>query len=349
VIALFVGACSSSGGPAVRAPAFPGYTPARMIDLFGPDEIPVIDAPRYEPAVGATWLADDAPVLVVQIGDRVRGYPLAVLARRQVVNDSLGGVAIVVAYSPLCDAATVFLREARGPSAIPGLSFGSAGKLYESDLVLYDRQTRSLWLQFTGDAVAGELRGAHLDPVPSTIVDLATFRTDHPGAEVVSAPGSIESPYRGYETRSAPLKDFFFGVLDRRLPAMRRVAGLRAGHETQAFPYPALGAAGDIAMTSKTVGTEDVVVFWRAAVASGLDPSRRAGVANVFTPFAAGKRLSFTVAKGAIVDRETGSEWSPSGIATAGPLQGRALPPVPHVDSFWFAWATFAPATGVVN
>src|SRR6516225_9581281 len=109
------------------------------------DGIPAIDAPRFErladgKATGSSAaLGDTEPVIAVSIGEDARAYPLRVLIWHEIANDAVGGTPVVVTYCPLCNAALAFERVVDGRV----LDFGTTGKLRNSDLVMYDRQTES--------------------------------------------------------------------------------------------------------------------------------------------------------------------------------------------------------------
>ena len=107
-------------------------------------------------------------------------------------------------------------------------------------------------------------------------------------------------------------------------------------------------------MIEAEVGGVEIVAFWQPGALSPLDQefiiaSRNVGAAGAFIPEAGGRRLTFEVRDGAIVDRETGSTWNVLGLATEGPLQGATLEPVLSGNHFWFAWSVFEPETRVVT
>ncbi|MGH3443186.1 MAG: DUF3179 domain-containing (seleno)protein, partial [Nitriliruptorales bacterium] len=121
--------------------------------VTGVDTIPPIDEPRFESVSAAgQWLSPESPLLVVSVGGETRGYPLAILTWHEIVNDEIAGTPVVVTYCPLCNSGLVFERRVDGEV----LTFGTSGHLFRSNLVMYDRQHRNFWLQFTGRAVAGE-------------------------------------------------------------------------------------------------------------------------------------------------------------------------------------------------
>jgi len=99
-----------------------------------------------------------------------------------------------------------------------------------------------------------------------------------------------------------------------------------------------------------TVGARPAVLLYKSGTASALDSTaveegRDIGATGVFEPLVDGRRLTFEPVGGGFRDRETASTWNILGEATAGSLSGSRLPPVVHVDTFWFAWSTFLPDT----
>jgi hypothetical protein len=320
-----------------------------------PDGIPPIDDPVFEPAAEDVLLAADEPVIALEIGDDARAYPAQILIWHEIVNDLVGGVPVAVTYCPLCNTAIVFRRP-----LVDGqlLDFGTSGLLYRSNLVMYDRQTDSLWPQALGQAVVGELTGIELDLVPAQLVSFGDFLRMHPDGQVLTRDTGVErrygtNPYTGYDRPdSAPF--LFDGELDDRLPPKARVVGLRFGRAVLAVPYDELieGRVGDHAAASVRVGQRDVVVFWQAGTASAIDAalverSRDVGATGTFDPRLDGRRLAFRATADGIVDEQTGSRWNIFGVATHGPLAGEGLRRLVAIESLWFDWAALFPRTQI--
>ncbi len=121
-------------------------------------------------------------MIALEIDGDARAYPLEILIWHELVNDTVGGVPVSVAYCPLCNSVTVYEREIDGQV----LDFGVSGLLYNSSLVMYDRQTETLWSHFTGEPLYGALAETELVSLPATIVGFGTWRDEHPdgtGAE----------------------------------------------------------------------------------------------------------------------------------------------------------------------
>ncbi|MBU4528390.1 MAG: DUF3179 domain-containing protein [Hoeflea sp.] len=169
------------------------------------DGIPPIDDPAFLPVSDAAGLDAKEPVMSVEIGGEVRAYPLRIMIWHEIVNDTLAGRPISVTYCPLCNAAIVFDRTVDGQET----TFGTTGKLRNSDLVMYDRETESWWQQFTGEAITGSRTGARLEVIPSRLQSWQSFRDAHPDGEVLvpNNPGMRDygrNPYAGYDSSAVP-------------------------------------------------------------------------------------------------------------------------------------------------
>ena len=317
------------------------------------DGIPAVDEPRFDSIAEArAWLIDRSPVISLELGGVARAYPLAILTWHEIVNDTLGGVPVVVTFCPLCNTALVYERRVGGTT----MDFGTTGNLRYSDLVMYDRQTESWWQQATGEAIVGELTGTKLVFVPAQIVSLAAFADAHPDGAVLSRDTGFEreygrNPYVGYD--DAGSNPFLFdGVVDGRLAPKERVVTIGAGAEATAFPFSELRRVG---VATGTVDGVPVAVFWTPGAASALGPGtigdgEDIGATGVFRSELDRQPLNFRRSGGEdapITDVETGSTWSITGLATAGPLAGARLEPVAHGNHFWFAWAAFSPETTI--
>ncbi len=317
----------------------------------GPDGIPAVDAPRFQRADHVSWLNDREPVLSLELKGQTRAYPVQILLWHEIVNDTVVGIPVAVSYCPLCNSALAFDRRLGGRV----LDFGVSGLLYNSDLVMFDRQTRSLWPQLAGRAAAGVLTGKELAAFPVQTVSWGEWRRAHPHDWVLSRDtGNRRSygtnPYPGYDdTQSRPF--LFDGKVDGRLTAKTRVVGIATDTSAVAIPHDVLRRRRVI--EPRISGTQLVVWFQRgttsaldtASVAAGRD----VGATGVFDPTVDGRRLHFDPIAGGFRDRETRTIWNVLGNAVQGPLAGRSLAAVAHVDSFWFAWAAFRPATMVID
>ncbi len=319
-----------------------------------PDGIPPIDDPTFLAPDAASFLADREPVLAVEIGNDAKAYPLQIMTWHEIVNDEIGGIPVSVTYCPLCNTGIAFERP-----TIDGelLDFGTSGKLYNANLVMYDRQTGTYWAQATGQAILGPLSGEQLTFVPARIVSFADWRAEHPDGLVLSRDTGHdrpygENPYEGLDTSERPF--LFGGELDDRLPATSRVLGVARAGDVVAFPYEAVvtHAVDGWAAVMEDVAGAQIAVFWKAGTASALDSAeiaegRDVGSIAAYRPYVGERALTFEATRDGIVDRQTGSVWSILGRAVSGPLAGEELVPELAIDSFWFDWAAFHPETRI--
>ncbi|MDQ3379411.1 MAG: DUF3179 domain-containing protein [Actinomycetota bacterium] len=288
--------------------------PLDEIQSGGPpkDGIPPIDAPKFTQAEDVDWLEGKEPVIALEVEGETRAYPLQILTWHEIVNDEIGSTPVAVTFCPLCNTAIVFDRRVDGDV----LSFGTTGKLRDSDLVMYDRQTESWWQQFGGKAIVGELAGKELRELSARIVSWDEFRSANEDALVLNRETGHsrdygENPYPGYDdVESSPLFATR-GDDDKRLLPKERVVYVEVSGDAFAVPFSSLAKQRTIEIETDG-GT--VVVRWRPGVASALDEAaisagRDVGAAAVF-------------------------------------LDGE---PVPFSEPFWFAVAAFRPDIEIVD
>ncbi len=228
------------------------------------DGIPSIDKPIFTPAIEIKDLAPNEPVIGLDIGGDARAYPLRILIWHEIVNDVVGGRPVSVTYCPLCNSAVVFDRRV-GERL---LDFGTTGKLRNSDLLMYDRQTETWWQQFTGEAIVGELLGAELKLIPARLEPFAEFKARHPTGKVLvpNDPGVRRygaNPYAGYDTSSTPF--LYRGDMPKGIEPMARVVVVKADRKAPVI------VAMEHLRRSGTLVVKGVRLSWRAGQSSALD------------------------------------------------------------------------------
>jgi hypothetical protein len=366
---LLLAACSGGGRgaaggtrPSAGTRAGGGPVPSPLVnpnDLLPggppPDGIPPIDHPRFLAIAEVHFLTPQEPVIAVELNGQAKAYPLRILVWHEIVNDRIGGVPVTVTYCPLCNTGIAFRRPVIGGRL---LDFGTSGKLYHSNLVMYDRQTNSLWPQALGRAVVGPLTGTTLQLVATQILSWEDWKVAYPDGLVLSERTGFArqygtNPYAGYDTSGFPF--LYDGTnVDGRLPPLARVLGVVTNGALEAFPYSVLQgrAAGGLTAVNTDVGGEPIVVLWKSGTVSALDQtsipdSRDVGAAAAFGRTLGGRTLTFRVGSAGFVDEQTRSGWDINGRAISGPLAGKQLPRVIALDSFWFDWWAFHPTTEV--
>lgn len=160
------------------------------------DGIPAISRPRFVSPEEATYYRDDDRVVGVVFDGHARAYPLRILTQHEIVNDRLGETALAVTYCPLCDSSLVFDRRVGDRE----IEFGVSGLLYNSNVLMYDRRTRGgegLWSQMKTTAVSGSQTGTVLRTVPFEITTWKTWKSRHPGTDVLSRETGFVRNYSG--------------------------------------------------------------------------------------------------------------------------------------------------------
>ena len=314
------------------------------------DGIPAIDNPQFVSITEAEeWMEDVEPVIMIERNGDARAYPIQILMWHEIVNDEVGGEPVVVTFCPLCNTGIAFERTVNGQV----LDFGTTGRLRNSNLIMYDRQTETWWQQATGEGVAGELTSTQLDFLPAAMISWEDFKNAHPDGLVLSRDTGFSrsygnNPYAGYDDiNSSPF--LFRGSTPDELPAMARVLTVELEEEAVAYPNEILK---DVHVVNDIISETDVVVIWQAGTASALDEfliatSSDVGAANVYARELDGETLTFVYDGIKIIDEQTGSEWNVLGQAVGGELSGKQLAPIVAVNHFWFSWAAFMPETRI--
>ncbi len=203
------------------------------------DGIPSIDFPKFLSPDEAQFLEDEAEVLGLSLNGISTAYPIRILNFHEVVNDQFGTEAVTISYCPLCGSGLAFRAGTVEQSRVLGVS----GLLYNSDVLLYDRATESLWSQVLGKAIAGPLSGNTLEMLPLVRTTWRDWKNRHPETMVLSTDTGHQrdyrrSPYQGYEQRP----DILFPVSheSKAWPAKERVLGIEVNGKYKAYPFSEL-------------------------------------------------------------------------------------------------------------
>jgi hypothetical protein len=219
--------------------------PADEIIAGGParDGIKSVDQPDFAAAAAAKWVARPNPVLGVALGGAAHAYPVHLIEYHQVVNDEIGGKAVLATFDPLAGVPRAFERTLDGRR----LSFGVSGLIHNHNFLLYDRETESLWVQFTGEAIAGPLAGKRLAPLRIRQERYSTWLSRHPDTRVLRPPlpGHIDyrfTPFKAYIVQNATI--FPVRAKDERFHMKEVVCGVVVGGKPRAYLGSLLTAAG---------------------------------------------------------------------------------------------------------
>ena len=308
--------------------------PLDKIKSGGPpkDGIPSIDNPKFVPVSESQFVPDTTFVIGLDINGEKRAYPLFIMVWHEIVNDSVGGVPVAVTYCPLCFTNQVFERVIDGKE----VEFGTSGKLYNSNLVMYDRLTDSYWSQALGVAITGELTGYELKRIPFDVISWADWKTLHPDTLVLTTEtGHIRSygvdPYGDYYTDPRIL--FPVEHEDDRMHPKEIILGFYEEEVYKAYKQEDVESA--IVINDK-INTRPMMLV-----------SLFSGDSRAFDRTVDGKILTFDFVDDVIIDFESKSEWNYDGVAISGSMEGKQLTRLPFNPGFWFEWVAFHPDTEV--
>jgi len=306
--------------------------PLDKIKSGGPpkDGIPSLDNPVFSDVENSHFMSDSDTVIGLEINGETKAYPLFILVWHEIVNDVVGELPVSVTYCPLCYTNQVFERIIDGKE----VEFGTSGKLYNSNLLMYDRLTESYWSQALGIAVKGELSGYQLNIIPFDVITWGDWKILHPETLVLTTDtGYIRSyatdPYGNYYTESKII--FPVEHTDDRMHPKEIILGFHHNKIYKAYKQ------NDI--ESKVIvndSIDDVSVL----LVSLFSQNSRAFERNVD-----GIVLDFIFSNNTILDYQTNSEWNYDGLAISGEYEGTQLERIPIEPGFWFEWVAFHPDT----
>lgn len=301
--------------------------------------IPELDHPRTISVAEADYMTPDELTFGAVINGEARAYPHRILDFHELANDTLGGEPVALANCTLCRTGMLFSR--RVGDLI--LDFQTSGLLWNSNKVMVDVQTRTLWRQLTGEAIAGELEGEVLEAFPLTVTLYADWIAEHPDTDILAIPGGGRDLDFGggaipqdfgysYEPNQA-YRDYYAGedlwfpsfAVPDRFEEKERVATLTLD-----------GAA-------IAVGVEDLAVAGPHVLEVG-------GARVLAVPTAAGARF-YLVTDDAVLDAADGGGVTLPPGSVIGEEQaeigGATLERLTSSQSFWFAWYGIHPDTAV--
>lgn len=237
--------------------------PASQIFNGGPgkDGIPAIDKPKFVSVRKARFMKNDDRILGIEIAGIARAYPIKILNWHEIVNDRIGREQFTITYCPLCGTGMAFSARIEDAK----LDFGVSGLLYNSDVLLYDRQTESLWSQIMQQAVTGKYKGTQLTGIPLAHTTWADWKIKHPETKVLSTrTGTLrnyeKNPYQGYDVS----EHLFFPVASKAPETYHPkepVLGVEIDGVFKAYPFVELNKKGKASFTDRVNGVE-LTIHW---------------------------------------------------------------------------------------
>jgi hypothetical protein len=313
------------------------------------DGIPALSNSEMISASQATYLEGGEPVFGIAINGDARAYPLRIMDWHEMANDVVGGVPVSLAYCTLCGAGIAF--DGRAPDGNT-YTFGSSGFLYRSNKLMYDRETRTLWNQLTGEPVLGELAGTdlRLTILPIVLTSWSDWVEQHPDTQVLSLETGYQRPYEV----GAAYGDYFsyegtmFPVWQRseELGTKDRVYALHLDGVPKAYSVEKLVQEQ---VVNDLLGETPLVLVAQRGVVEVEGVNRRVrpvtygsgGEVRVF------ERGEHTFSPGpepdTLLDGQ-GNSWQVTEEALLGP-DGESAPRLGGHLAYWFGWFAFFPNT----
>ncbi len=235
--------------------------PVNEIMSGGPprDGIPSIDKPTFIEA-GKAGYAGDSRVLGVVVDGIAKAYPIAIMNYHEIVNDKFNKTPVVITYCPLCGSGVAYLAGIDGKSR----TFGVSGLLFNSDVLLYDRQSESLWSQLMSEAVTGPMKGTKLEIIPTSNTSWEDWKDRYPNTLTLSTETGFNrnysrTPYTGYDDS----EQLYFPVSYRNYDYHQKemIIGIEVDGKFKAYPYEELKKLSSFPLTDKFSGKTLKIYF----------------------------------------------------------------------------------------
>jgi hypothetical protein len=310
------------------------------------DGIPSIDNPKFQSVQEADEILEDSElVLGLNINGDIRAYPLQILVWHEIVNDVVGGKPVAITYCPLCFTNQVSSRTLNDGSIV---EFGTSGKLYNSNLVMYDRKSNSLWSQALGEGIVGDYSGVKLERIPFDIAFWKEWKKLHPESKVLTRDTGTVRPYG-----ADPYGDYYTNDLilfpvandDKRLGLKEIIIGLEDKNQYKAYKLQDIETVkviNDVIGDDKKIALVAlepfmVRVFDRVIDSDNNDEGNKNIVVDLF----------YNQTNNTLIDKVTNSELNFEGKFIKGQLHDKQLKRLPMDQGFWFEWVAFHPETEV--
>jgi hypothetical protein len=313
------------------------------------DGIPALDNAVMIPADSADYLEPEEPVFGISINGDHRAYPLRILDWHEMANDVVGGVPVSLAYCTLCGAGIVYDGRASNGEIY---TFGSSGFLFRSNKLMYDRQTRTLWNQLTGEPVLGKLVGSNvkLDLLPVVVTTWESWQKQHPDSVVLDLDTGYQRPY----TPGAAYGDYFsnaetmFPVWQRSslLQTKDRIYALQVDGIPKAYPLKTLTEEQVI---NDSIGQTPIVLIASRGEITVDGVNQRVGKVSydaggeVRAYLRGEETFSPSSEEDTVLDSK-GRPWVVTEEALVGP-DGEFATRVNGHLAYWFGWVSFFPKT----
>jgi hypothetical protein len=335
MLAACGGGGGGGGGATAPAPTGGGWLiPVGEVVDAGPgqDGIPSVDMPTMQIASTITDIRPNELIVGVLHEGTVHAYPHNILNWHEVVNDSINFNDFVLSYCPLTGSAMSWDSD----DSVGNSQYGVSGLLYNSNLIMYDRETGSRWSQMLEQAVEGPRSSDRPQRIQVIETTWGTWVNMYPDSLVMNRDTGYSRDYDAYPYDDYRFSDellFPVSNTDNRLHPKERVIGIRSGTSSKVYQLAGFGNTTQV-VNDQFAGQSVVVV--------GDSDQNIAAIYN--RELSDGTILTFTALDGQLpnimLDTE-GNTWDVFGVAVAGPRSGERLAMTNSYTAMWFAWAAF--------
>jgi len=309
----------------------------------GPDGIPPLEFPKFTQDHNSTGISPLELVVGVKVGNDVRAYPHNILNWHEVVNDQINMDGALeratLSYCPLTGSAVLWKSFIESGDQ----TFGTSGLIYNSNLIMYDRETRSFWSQMLEQSI----NGIQIQKIPDRLqvveTNWGTWQAMYPETLLLTEETGFSRDYDAY-----PYGTFRedLNLLwptnnsdDNRLHKKERVLGINVGSISKAYPISNFSA--NIEVINEAVGNMQVVAAGSSGFNFGVVYNRELADCTL---------LEFTAVQDSLpvvmLDNE-GNEWDVFGVAVSGPRTGEQLQKTNSYIAYWYAWTAFYPGADI--
>lgn len=301
----------------------------------GKDGIPSVDNPRFISVSDVNFMSDNDLIVGVFYNGVIKGYPHPILDWHEIVNDEIDDRKVALTYCPLTGTAIAWNREVDGRTT----TFGVSGKLYNNNLIPYDRETDSYWSQIGLNCVNGERIEMKAEVFPVVEMNWKTWKTYFPDSEVMSLETGFSRNYDNYPYGDYRTNNSFFlfprNPADDRLPSKQRVLGLLNNGNNKAYSIENFQEPNVI---YDKVGVDNFIIIG----------SKEAKFIVAFKDEGLLGDLSFSLEELPIIGTDSnGNQLDISGKVVAGPLAGTQLEQPDAFIGYWFSFGSFYPGIDI--
>lgn len=316
----------------------------------GVDGIPSIDNPDFTVASEVNFLDDTRRVAGIRIGDDVRAYAHQILDQHEIVNDTFAEESVAVTFCPLTGTSIGVNRDFSGID----VEFGVSGLLFRNNLIMYDRETNSLWSQMRLRSVNGERMGANSDVVQLVETTWGTWRNMYPDSKVLNTDSGFDRDYnihvygRDYTTNHFRII-FPIQNEDNRLNRKDRVHAIipnnaEESSEVKAFFINDFGNETTIVKESFSLVKDSSLLQEFLIVGNHrLDFINAFRLVSHFEKTLEFSPLADESKFPAVMTDQHGNYWDIFGYAISGPNAGEQLTDARSYTGYWYALADFYP------